>query len=419
MTKLLMVEDDAILAKMVTCKLAEAVDFEVVHVTTAAEAKKILEDGTHDFFLGLLDLSLPDAPFGEIIDTVAPQLPVVVFTATLDEEVRALVEEKPVIDYVVKQGEKSIKLIVELIQRLWKNRGIKTLVVDDSPTSRTILENILTSHQFQVFTADNGQEAVAILKQHNDISLVITDYVMPVMDGLELLATIRDQMNLERTELAVIGISGQVGDTFSAKFIKYGGNDFLIKPFLMEELICRVNQNIEFLEHIRAITELAERDFLTGLHNRRYFFAVAQRFFSNAKRKNLSITIAMMDIDHFKKVNDEHGHFAGDQVLKAVAQTLLSTCRSSDLIARMGGEEFCVLASNVDHKHITTTMERFRKNVEDLVVTVNCSTIRVTLSIGVTSVLSDTLDDMLNRADALLYQAKTNGRNRIEVEGHD
>ncbi len=414
MTKILIAEDDMILAKMITRKIKDTLKFEVTHVTTLSQAMAVLEQGTEEYFIAILDLYLPDAPDGEIIDMVSQHLPVVVFTAQMDDDVRSFVESKPVIDYVIKHGERSIKLLVELVQRLSKNQDIKAMVVDDSAIARTMLANILKSFQFQVLTAGDGDEALALLAEHPDIRIVITDYIMPQMNGLELLEIIRGSLDLDRKELAIIGVSGQVGDTFSAKFIKNGGNDFLIKPFLKEELICRINQNIEFLEHIEAITTMAERDHLSGLYNRRYFFEVGERFYANAKRDHLTLVIAMLDIDHFKSVNDVYGHYAGDQVIKAVAKTLKDSFRSSDLVARIGGEEFCVLATNMAPDHIKITMERLRQAVEDTVVTVGESDIRVTISIGVNSDLEESLAAMLNRADELLYKAKTSGRNRVE-----
>ncbi len=414
MTKVLIAEDDMILAKMITRKITDTLKFEVTHVTTLAQAMAVIEQGVEDYFIAILDLYLPDAPDGEIIDMVAQHLPVVVFTAQMDDDVRSFVESKPVIDYVIKHGERSIKLLVELVQRLSKNQNIKAMVVDDSAIARTMLANILKSYQFQVLTAGDGDEALALLAEHPDIRIVITDYIMPNINGLELLETIRGNLDLDRKELAIIGVSGQVGDTFSAKFIKNGGNDFLIKPFLKEELICRINQNIEFLEHIEAITTMAERDHLSGLYNRRYFFEVGERFYANARRDHLTLVLAMLDIDHFKSVNDVYGHYAGDQVIKAVANTLNDSFRSSDLVARIGGEEFCVLATNMDPGHIRITMERLRQAVENTVVTVGESDIRVTISIGVHSDLEESLAAMLNRADELLYKAKTSGRNRVE-----
>ena len=415
MTKILIIEDDTVLVKMMTRKIKEALDFDVVHLNSMAQAKKLLETDLSGFFLALVDLYLPDAPNGEIIDLVAQYLPVVVFTANLDDEVRDFMQSKPVIDYVIKRGERSIKLVVELIHRLSKNRGIKGLVVDDSAIARTMLANILKQFQFQVLTAEDGDHALAQLKEHPDIRFVITDYIMPNKDGLELLETIREELELDRKQLAIIGVSGQVGDTFSAKFIKNGGNDFLVKPFLKEELICRINQNIEFLEHIDAITAMAERDFLTGLNNRRYFFEVGERFYANARRENLSLVIAMMDIDHFKAVNDTYGHYAGDQVLKVVSGLLKASFRSSDLVARLGGEEFCALATNMDPGFIIPTMEKFREKVEQTTIAVGDAEIQVTISLGVTFELETSLEAMLNRADGLLYKAKASGRNRIEI----
>ncbi|MGN7614418.1 GGDEF domain-containing response regulator, partial [Magnetococcales bacterium HHB-1] len=239
--------------------------------------------------------------------------------------------------------------------------------------------------------------------------------IMPEMDGFALLEWIRYEQGKSRNELAAIGLSAHGSNILSARFIKGGGNDFLSKPYLKEELICRVFQNIETLELIDTINETAQKDFLTGLYNRRHFFHLAQPLYSNAVRQNLSLTMAVMDIDHFKQINDTYGHYGGDVVLKAFAALLKESFRSTDIVARMGGEEFCVLASNVDRQKIRLTFKRFSQRLNATEIPFGNNSIKITISIGITQALGSSLDSMLQQADDLLYKAKKSGRNRIEI----
>ncbi|MFH1138981.1 MAG: diguanylate cyclase [Pseudomonadota bacterium] len=417
MPKILLVEDNLLVAKLLARRLENLPDFQVIPARTMKQAEELLLDhGAETFFLALLDLILPDAPNGEIVDLTAPLVPVVVITNKLDTDIQEYLETKNIIDYVIKRGPTSMDYVVELVERLYKNQFIKIMVVDDSSTSRALIRGILQSHRFQVIEAENGRRAIELLEANPEVRLVITDYIMPEMDGFDLLKWIREDHGRPRTELAVIGLSGHVANAFSAMFIKHGGNDFMTKPFLKEEFICRVVQNIEYLEHVKTIREMADRDFLTGIYNRRSLFDLGRKFFSNAKRENFTLTVGMIDIDFFKTVNDRFGHDAGDQVLKKISELMVSFFRESDVIARVGGEEFCVLAPNMDKYSVFSLFDKFRELVETTMVRYKGVDIKVTISMGVTSTLGESLDEMIRHADALLYQAKAGGRNRVAVE---
>ena len=417
MPKILLVEDNLLVAKLLAKKLETLPDFQATLAQTLEQAKQILDgEGPDTFFLALLDLVLPDSPEGEVVDVIAPLVPSVVITNKLNEDIQEYLEAKNIIDYVIKRGPSTMDYVAELVERLYKNQYIKILVVDDSATSRVLIKTTLKSHRFQVLEAENGRQAIDLIQANPEVRLVITDYIMPEMDGFDLLKWIRDEHGKPRTELAVIGLSGHVANAFSAMFIKHGGNDFMTKPFLKEEFICRVVQNIEYLEHVQTIREMADKDFLTGLYNRRYLFELGRKFFSNAKRKNFSLTVGMMDVDFFKTVNDRFGHDAGDQVLKNLSRQMESFFRESDVLARVGGEEFCVLAPNMDPNVIQNVFDEFRKQVEESVVMYKGREIQVTISLGVTSFLGDSLDEMINHADRLLYQAKESGRNMVVLD---
>ncbi len=413
MKKILVVEDNRMVGLMVSKRL-EQQDYEPVWVKTMAEARHCLEDGIL-FFAALLDYNLPDAANGEIIDLVVDRdIPSIVFTGMVDNEVRDKVWARNVVDYVLKEDSQSLNYIIYMLGRLEKNRGVKVLVVDSSPLQRQMQVDLLKIHHYQVLVADSGAEALELCQQHPEIKLIITDVQLPEMDGLELVKRLRRKYR--REDLAIIGISSRREHLMAARFIKYGATDFLVKESLIaEEFYSRVTQAIEYLEQICLIRESAIKDHLTGLYNRRYFFDAGASMVASAQRNRTGLVCAMLDIDFFKKVNDSYGHDMGDLVLRQVADILAKRIRKSDIVARVGGEEFCILAQNVKPEAVADIFDGLRRIVGDAVITVPGTEekLSITVSIGVTTRATSSLGEMMKTADAFLYQAKEQGRNRV------
>ena len=410
MPNVLIVEDSKVVGSIIKKKIESELHFSTKWVHTFAEARDLLEKYGNEFFICLVGLYLPDSPNAEIVDyVISRNMPTIVFTGELSDAVREKVWSKKVIDYVIKEGGYNLDYVIHLISRVYKNRLVKVLAVDDSMVFLSRVSDLLSVHQYHVFQASDGVQALNILNSNPDIKLVITDYSMPNMDGFQLVKEIRTKFSKE--DISVIGMSGD--NLLAAKFIKLGANDFLSKEFFTEEFYCRITQNIEAVEHITKIKESSNKDYLTGLYNRRYFYDVGQKLFENAERKNLSVTVTMLDIDFFKKINDKYGHDAGDVVLKNVAQILQSRFRSSDVVARFGGEEFCVLAVNMEPDYAELIFEELRKKIEETEVASGTENIKVTVSIGVCTKQMDSLDEMIKFADKMLYKAKESGRNRV------
>ena len=417
MEKVLIVEDTSFFGLMIKDKLKAETAFESVWVRSMSEAVSVLDEAGSNFFAAILDFNLPDAPHGEIIDeVVARKIPVIVFTSDLSEEGRELVWSKNVADYALKDDSQSLDYIISMLNRIKKNAGIKVLAVDDSMLFRKILTDLLQIHGYNVLIARNGVEALDVLAKHPDVKLVVTDFSMPEMDGFTLTRKIRERCG--KNELAIIGISSEGNHLLAARFIKSGANDFIIKQsFLTEEFYSRVTQNIENLEHIQMLKDASVKDFLTGLYNRRYFFDVGQKLFAHAARKNLTLGCAMVDIDHFKKVNDTYGHEAGDLALCQVSSILKNRMRETDIVARVGGEEFCILAVNISAKNPGELFEELCRKIAESPIDIGGQNIKVAVSIGVTTELASSLDDMVCQADKLMYEAKSSGRNKVIVSG--
>ncbi|MDJ0835329.1 MAG: diguanylate cyclase [Acidobacteriota bacterium] len=415
MEKVLVVEDSRLVCQLLKKSIEDSLSIPVVIAHDLATAREILETGRNSFFLALLDLGLPDAPKGEIVDLVKSYgIPMVVFTSALADDARNLVMQKGVVDYVYKHNQTDVDYILRLVKRMHRNPGIEVLVVDDSPVTRQLLRRLLELQRLKVIESGGGEEAVAILKENRNIKLALIDFRMPEMDGNEMIGRIRAFRG--RDQLAIIGMSAHGKGSLSAKLLKSGANDFLRKPFVNEEFQCRVMQNLETIEHIAEIREASLRDCLTGLCNRGFFFRVGSRFHEIARRRDTGMVVAMIDGDYFKRINDTYGHRAGDMVLKHLAALLKKNLRGGDIVARYGGEEFGVVASHVDGDKIHETFDRLRQTVQDTPCETDGETIFLTVSIGIAVELGSNFEEMVDRADKMLYLAKEAGRNQVVVE---
>lgn len=410
--KVLIVEDSSVILKILKHLAKTELDLEPLFATSMAEAKALYEQYQEQLFAGVIDLALPDAPNGEMVDyLLADKFPVVVLTGSYDEQRRETLVKQGVVDYVVKESRYSYRYAINMLNRLYKNQQIKVLVVEDSGQYRKHINRLLSAHKYQVIEAENGLQAMTRLEQHPDITMVITDYNMPEMDGFELVQAIRRRH--EKSDMIIIGLSGEDGGHLSIKFIKNGANDFLNKPFQQEEFYCRVTNNIESLEQLHKIQDQANRDYLTGMFNRRYFYEEGEVLIKQAQRNETEIAIAILDIDFFKRINDEYGHEAGDQVLKYLARQLQEHL-GRFLLARTGGEEFCLLLPGLDSAKAQSLLDGFKRHIKNQVIDVNDEDIvRITFSAGVSSIPTGELDTMLKTADEYLYRAKEAGRDMV------
>ena len=412
--KILIVEDNKALAKLIAKKMEDKVEMDIDIAHSLAEVQAFLTN-PKEYFIALLDLNLPDAPNGEVVDYVISKgLPSIVLTGSMDEATRESFIHKDIVDYVYKGNMDDINYIFRIINRLSKNRQYKVMVVEDSAPFRSALKKILTSLQFQVFTAAHGEEAMNYFTDNPDIKLALCDYRMPVKDGLEVLKEIRAIG--DKNQIGVLMMTSPSENVNGAIFLKNGANDFIAKPFVKEELICRVNNTIEAMENINQIADFANKDFLTGVYNRRYFYENMNEYVAYAEEHMEPYVVAMLDIDHFKKINDTHGHNSGDKVLKTLAKKLIDETKGDDLIARFGGEEFCVILKNISNEDAVKFFVNLRANIANCKVQLKKEQISFTVSIGVAFSRSDyRLDELLELADEALYRAKENGRNRVEI----
>ena len=414
--RVLIIEDSRSVSSLMRHRLEKDFFCQVTQCASADVFRQIMGEGD-SFDVAVVDLNLPGASDGEVLDAViAEGIPAVVFTADFNRDLRERLLQKGVADYHVKNNEGAIDLVVSSVLRLLGNRDVGVLVVDDVPSARTMLADLLRVQKFQVYEASTGYQAMDILTRQPHIELVITDYHMPDMDGYELTRRIRREHNSDR--LRIIGISSSADRLLSASFLKAGANDFVYRPYVIEELQCRIQHNIETLAQLRQLRVAAFSDYLTGLPNRRYFFDEGPAQVAGRLERGDACCIAMLDIDHFKKLNDTYGHEIGDRVLQAVGAKLARRLDGSGhLLARLGGEEFSVLMLGLDVDKGAALCETLRSEIESLRVAVDDQDLSVTISIGLAEIAGrESFSNYLAAADQLLYLAKSYGRNRVYSE---
>ncbi|MGH1440201.1 MAG: response regulator [Cellvibrionaceae bacterium] len=411
MQKVLIVEDSPIVAKILLHMAKQEIDHEVVLATTFAEARSIYEEHDGAFFAAIVDLNLPDAPDGEVVDfTLKNKIPTIVLTGSFDEERRESLLSKGIVDYVTKEGRYSYQYALRLINRLRDNESVTVLVVEDSSTTRNYITGMLRRHLFKVVEAVDGIDAIKVFLSTPDIKLLITDYNMPNMDGFELVKNLR--CKYEKFDLIIIGLSAEGQGGLSAKFIKTGANDFLSKPFNPEEFYCRINHNIESLELVEKIRDVANRDYCTNVYSRRYFFQQGEELWQNAKQNNTPLALAVINLDNFKELNEQYGNSFADAVLKNVAAILEKTLFRFTL-ARSSGKEFYVLLPGLDNIKAVTLLDKVRGIVSRENFVTSDGETYVTCSIGVSNSLHERLLDQIASAEELMLHAKEAGKNIV------
>jgi|SRR5579862_2947090 len=296
------------------------------------------------------------------------------------------------------------------------------LLVDDSAIYRRLISDYLRGWGLNVKVAKNGLEGWKILEQPGSPKLVLTDWSMPEMDGPELCRKLRERDFADGYVYTILLTSKDEKSDF-LKGMEAGADDYLIKPFDEAELHARLlvgRRILSLQQELIAARETMRRaamyDGLTELLNRREIMESLRREIARSRRDNKPVCIIMADVDHFKKVNDELGHQAGDQVLKEVARRLRIGLRAYDPVGRYGGEEFLLILPGCDLVGGFTRADQLRHVVSSKPITASGAPITVTLSMGIaaSSSESDDLESLIRLADAGLYQAKRKGRNRVE-----
>jgi len=298
----------------------------------------------------------------------------------------------------------------------------RILVAEDELTFRHMLKTFLTKWGYQVVVVSDGLEAWKVLQGEDRPRLALLDWMMPGMDGVEVCRAIREKKPDPYVYLILLTSRDQKQDVVEG--MEAGADDYLIKPFDPRELRARIHAGERIIELedrlIRAqeaLRELATHDPLTGLLNRRASLDSLSTELSRAYRSGNPVCIVMGDIDHFKRINDTHGHLAGDEVLCEVARRMQRSLRRYDTIGRFGGEEFLLVLPECSLEEGVKLAERICHLVRSEPLKAKNEPLQVSISLGVTvanRLAPEDLEALLGAADAALYRAKEAGRNRVE-----
>lgn len=300
----------------------------------------------------------------------------------------------------------------------------RILIVEDDPVSQAMLKAALSKEGYSFDLARNGQEALDFYGQEF-YPIIITDWLMPEMDGLELCQLIRG-MNIDRY-IYIIVLTGQDSKANMVQGLEAGADEYIVKPIHHAELRARLKNACRILNlesslkaSLEEIRELSTHDRLTGSYNRMFMDQQLAHEITRSTRYHHHLSVIMMDLDHFKSINDTYGHMAGDEVLRSCVQTLSASFRKGvDWIARYGGEEFVIVLPETDQPGAQIVAERMRQNIADTSVDFMGRDINITASFGLVTLIPSTtapprfLEQVLGVADSCLYRAKGGGRNQV------
>ena len=297
------------------------------------------------------------------------------------------------------------------------------LLAEDDPVFRHLVKTWLTRWSYSVTAVDNGTSAWELLHHGNADPILIFDGMMPGLDGIELCRKVRAQVSPQYRYIILLTANDDKRDIVAG--LDAGADDYLTKPFHAEELRARiraghriVNLQAALLKARDTLQFQAEHDELTALLNRGAIMGVLFKEMKRYERVGGSLGVLMIDIDHFKKVNDTHGHLIGDVVLREVSSRLVSALRVYDSVGRFGGEEFLAILPGCSPAALAAGAERLRSAIASAPVVSSDKSISVTISIGAASAnsLQTSLpEELLRAADSRLYIAKANGRNRVQL----
>jgi two-component system cell cycle response regulator len=300
---------------------------------------------------------------------------------------------------------------------------MKVLVAEDDKLSRVLLERTLQRYGYEVTSVDNGESALKELQKETPPRLVLLDWLMPEKDGVDVCRAVRGITGHAYTYLILISSKERKEDIVQG--LESGADDYLTKPIDAHELKARLRAGERILELEDRLVEAREdmrfratHDLLTSLWNRGVIVELLSRDVSRARRENSRTAVMLCDLDHFKSVNDQHGHGAGDDVLREVSRRLHVSVRSYDLVGRYGGEEFLVVLNKCEPASATARAENLRNSIASRPILASGKGMKITMSVGLalsSDFASSDVGELIAQADAALYAAKAAGRNCVRM----
>jgi two-component system, cell cycle response regulator len=300
---------------------------------------------------------------------------------------------------------------------------MRILVAEDDRVTRRLLESYIGKWGHETIACSTGTDAWQVLSSENPPRVAVIDWMMPEMTGVEVCQRVREEAR--RPYVYIILLTSKGGKEDIVQGLDAGADDYIVKPFNPNELRVRVRAGtriIQLQEDLQAALEMSEfrasHDLLTGLKNRAAVMEALKNELARSARQNIPAGIIIADVDHFKRVNDRHGHLAGDAVLREVAHRLGASMRPYDTVGRYGGEEFLIVLPGCNSEEAAQIAERLRSGFTEHPLVTPEGSFDITLSFGVSSWSGSTAcdsDNVIREADQALYQAKDRGRNRVET----
>jgi diguanylate cyclase (GGDEF)-like protein len=295
-----------------------------------------------------------------------------------------------------------------------KNIVKQILVADDDYTSRRLLEIRLNKFGYDVISASDGKEAWEIIQRTDSPNMIVLDWMMPGITGIDICKKIRSSANYEERYKYIILLTARGAKEDIVLGLDSGADDYLTKPFDDTELLMRIRAGKRILNLQEKLQYSATHDALTGIYNRGAILQELEKQISRCCREKTFVSIGMLDIDFFKKVNDTYGHLAGDEVIKEVCLRIKSCLRNYDIVGRYGGEEILIITPGADQAQANIIFERIRETISATPINFESSQLSVTVSIGLAT-LSKNMNTkkFIQIADEALYRAKDNGRDQV------
>lgn len=436
--KTVVVVDDSVTMRNIIQKELEAAGFEVITFSDGLEALSSFHWMQQPPDLITLDIDMPrmdgfvccekirEQEAKGLFGTPDSRIPVLFVSANDTFENRSRGFHLGVLEFISKPFVRGdiARAVSRVLLPQSTFAGMTALVVDDNQVVRRMVAACLHRFGLAIIEAENGRQAYDLVNENiSRLDLAIVDYEMPVMRGDEFIHLTRQLPEAEH--LPMLSISSTEETNAVLRMFRAGATDYLVKPFIAEELLARVQVHLQLRRHVRHLEELnrnlyerAVNDALTGLRNKRYFQEAFEEMFARAQRIGIDLSCLFFDLDHFKKVNDNCGHSFGDYVLKTVGALVRKNVRGGDLAARFGGEEFIVALPSTSLDNALFVADKIRALVESHRFSEQGQQWPVTTSIGVASLhvhRPKTAADLLQLADQALYRAKGTGRNRVET----
>ena len=448
--KLLIVDDDPTNVKLLAAKLADS-NYTILKAYSGEEALQKAKSENPD--LVLLDVMMPGMNGFEVTarmknDSETADIPIIlvtaldgsdsknkgleagaddflnkpVHTAELKARVKSLLRLKRYSDQLKARSHAKGMLLNPFSsdETLAELRLPSLLIVEDSPVDAKLIKSLLNSLACNLWTVHSGEEALSICNNHK-IDIMILDMMLPGLDGYEVVKQIKENASTRSTQIIVVTSLQDIESKI--KGFEFGVDDYLVKPINFNEFRARVNSLIKkkayhdrLMANFEVAVQSAITDRLTGAYNNGYFQHYLKNELKRAERHAYPISLLMLDIDDFKLVNDRHGHLAGDNLLKEIADKLRQNMREIDVLARFGGDEFAVVLPYTQKEDAAAIAERIRVAFESCAVAVNDHlSLSISMSIGVADFAPgvDTVQYLIQKADKALYTAKFDGKNKV------